>query len=223
MVRSYPATLCSSPEWLRGRLALARRLYGPSPDRVLGTVWWYSTSSVLVAPSLEALVTTGIAADPALEAISLDIADDGRLLDASSSRRFGGDLTGGGPDGGDAVALGRALGSSLAPVVDSLATVCGARRQALWAIAADSIANRALWAGQAVDDVDGAVRLVGQVSDGVGSVMPRPRFARVGKATVVRRVSCCLIDAATGQDKCTSCPNQHPDLRERRIRAALGA
>lgn len=212
MVHSYPATLCASPDWLRDRIDLARRLYGPSPDRVLGTVWWYSTSSVLVAPPLEGLVTTGVAGDPSLEALTLEIADDGRLLDASSARSFS----------GDAVALGRALGAAVAPIVDALAAVCEARSQALWAIAADSIGNRALWAGEAVGSVSRAVRLVDQVADGVGPVMVRPRFFRFGQRTLVRRVSCCLIDRATGQDKCITCPNQAPDLRQRRLRAALG-
>lgn len=209
--RSYPAVLATDPAWLAERIELARGLYGPASPRVLGTVWWYSTSSVLVAPPLEGLVR-GRPLDPSLDAITLQILDDGRLLEATSARAFD----------GDAVELGRAMGAAVEPVVTTLAEVCGARPQALWAIAADSIANRALWAGQAAGDVDRALALATAVGDGVGSRMPPPRYVHIGPNVVVRRASCCLIDRATGQQKCTSCPNQAPDVRERRIREALG-
>ncbi|MPY99550.1 MAG: Fe-S oxidoreductase [Actinophytocola sp.] len=208
---AYRAALIIDPDWMAERLRLARALYGPAPKRVLGTVWWYSTSSLLVAPPLEALLHTGRAVDPALDAVTLQIHPDGRLVDAHSSRLFDGDAT----------ALGTAMGDALAAAVASVSSACGAGERALWAIAADSIANRALWAGQAVDDVDGALTLVGAVADGIGPALPRPRFERYRERLVVRRVSCCLIDKATGLDKCASCPNQHPDERARRILAAL--
>lgn len=212
-----PATSITDPEWLRGRLVLARRLYGPAPSRVLGTVWWYSASSVLVAPPLESLVASGVALDPALDAITLRIQPDGRLLGAVSSRRFAGDV----------IELGAAYGAALRPAISTIAEACGAGERSLWAIAADSIGNRLLWAGQAAGDVARAIALAEPLAEGIGDVtgdaMPRPRFLRVGPHTVVRRVSCCLIDQATGQEKCTSCPNQHPDVRADRIRAALGA
>lgn len=207
----FSATLINDPEWMAERLRLARALYGPAPKRVLGTVWWYSTSSVLVAPALEAVLHTGRAVDPALDAVTLEIHPDGRLVDAHSSRPFD----------GDAPALGTAMGEALASAVASVSSACGAGERALWAIAADSIANRALWAGQAVGDVDGALALVDTVADGIGPALPRPRFERYGERLVVRRVSCCLIDKATGLDKCASCPNQHPEERARRILAAL--
>lgn len=198
-------------EWMAERLRLARALYGHAPDRVLGTVWWYSTSSVLVAPPLEALLHTGRAVAPALDAVTLQIHSDGRLVDAHSSRPFD----------GDAFQLGQAMGSALAAAVKSVSAACGAGERALWAIAADSIANRALWAGQAIGDVDRARAVVDAVTAGIGPALPRPRFERYGERWVVRRVSCCLIDKATGLPKCASCPNQHPDERARRIRAAL--
>ncbi|MQA60618.1 MAG: Fe-S oxidoreductase [Actinophytocola sp.] len=211
------ATAITDAEWLHGRLELARRLYGPAPARVLGTVWWYSASSVLVAPPLESLVASGVALDPALDAITLRIQPDGRLLGAASSRPFAGDV----------IELGAAYGAALRPAISCVAEACGARERSLWAIAADSIGNRLLWAGQAAGDVERAIALAGPLAEGIGDVtgevMPRPRFLRVGPHTVVRRVSCCLIDKATGQEKCTSCPNQHPDVRTDRIRAALGA
>lgn len=197
---------------MRERLDLARALYGPAPSRVLGTVWWYSASSVLVAPPIEALVGAGHARDPALDAVTLRIQADGRLLGATSSRAFHGDV----------VELGGALRAALAPAIASVSSASGAAERALWAIAADSIANRLLWAGQASGDVPAAIALAAPLADGIGTVLPRPRYVRVGPHVVVRRVSCCLIDRATGQEKCTSCPAQHPDVRERRVRAALG-
>lgn len=207
----FSAVLITDLEWMAERLRLARALYGPAPQRVLGTVWWYSTSSVLVAPPLEALLHTGRAIDPALDAMTLQIHPDGRLVDVHSSRRFD----------GDAAALGKAMGAALAAAIASVSSACGAGERALWAIAADSIANRALWAGQAVGDVDRALAVVDTITDGIGPALPRPRFERYGERVVVRRVSCCLIDKATGLPKCASCPNQHPDERARRIRAAL--
>ncbi|MGH3520233.1 MAG: hypothetical protein ACRDQ7_23195, partial [Haloechinothrix sp.] len=51
-----PATALTDVGWMRERLDLARTLYGPAPAHVLGTVWWYSASSVLVAPTVESLV-----------------------------------------------------------------------------------------------------------------------------------------------------------------------
>jgi len=208
----FSATSILDPAWLAERLRLARALYGPAPERVLGTVWWYSTSSVLVAPPLEALLHTGRAVDPALDAVTLEIHPDGRLVDAHSSRPFD----------GDAEALGRAMGVALERAVAAVSSACGAGERALWAIAADSIANRALWAGQAARNTGRALAVVDAVADGIGPVLPRPRFECYGEHLLVRRVSCCLIDKATGQPKCASCPNQHPDERVRRIRAALG-
>ncbi|MGH3516089.1 MAG: (2Fe-2S)-binding protein [Haloechinothrix sp.] len=207
-----PASLITDPVWMQGRLKLARQLYGPAPSRVLGTIWWYSASSVLVAPPLESLVRSGHPLDPALDAITLQIGPDGRFSGSASSRDFDGDAT----------ELGHAYRAALEPAIASVAAASGARTRALWGIAADSIANRLLWAGQATGDVDSAIDLAGPLADGIGVIMPRPRYIEVGPHRVARRVSCCLIDKATGQEKCTSCPNQHPDVRERRIRAALG-
>ncbi|MGH3949725.1 MAG: (2Fe-2S)-binding protein [Pseudonocardiaceae bacterium] len=207
-----PATALTDVGWMRERLDLARTLYGPAPAHVLGTVWWYSASSVLVAPTVESLVLARVPLDPGLDAVDLHILADGRLPGARSDRLFEGDLA----------ALGAAFRAALEPAIDQVAAVTGARARALWAVAADSIAARLLWAGSAVGDVGRATALAGPLADGIGPIMPSPRYITVGPHLVVRRVSCCLIDKATGQEKCTSCPNQHPGVRERRIRAALG-
>lgn len=204
--------------WMRERLALASRLYGRAPDRVLGTVWWYSTSAVLLGQPMRTLLA-GTPVDPALEAVTLRILPDGRLLDAFSARAFDGDLT----------AFGDRLRTALTAAVDAVAAACGAASPALWAIATDSLANQLLLAGQAAgsrtvrsSSEQRAVRLAEELATAVGPQLPRPRFAQVGPHLVVRRASCCLIDRIPGGGTCASCPNQHPDVRERRIRTLLG-
>lgn len=211
LVSEVPATAMLDAEWLRTRLELARRLYGQAPDRVLGTVWWYSTSAVLLGAPARSLFTRA-PVDPSLEAMTLRILPDGRLLDASSSRAFAGDLD----------AFGRTLGAALEPAVESIAAACGASARSLWAIATDSLAGGLLAAGQAAGDIPRAAELAGRLADAIGPQLPLPRFAVVGPHTVVRRASCCLIDRIPGGSTCASCPHQHPDDRSRRIRELLG-
>lgn len=208
---TVPATAITDAEWMRERLVLARRLYGPAPERVLGTVWWYSTSAVLLAPTAESLLA-GRPLDPALDALTLRILPDGRLLEARSSRAFDGGLT----------ALGRTLRGSLDDAVTGVAAASGAGTAALWAIATDSLAGRLLPAGQATGEAGRAIELAGRLADAVGAPLPRPRFEAVGPHTVVRRASCCLIDRTAAGQTCASCPNQHPEQRHRRIRELLG-
>lgn len=203
-----PATALTDPQWVRDDLATARRMYGPSSDRVLATVRWYSLSSVLMGPPLEALVRTGTALDPALEATTFEMLPDGRVLRASCCRTLSGDLT----------ELGARLSTALTAVIDTLSDVSGAARPALWAVAGDSISNRLLWAGMGAGDVEYGTRLAGPLAEAIGRPIPKPRFVQVGGNTVLRRASCCLIYEATGLDKCVSCPRQHPEQRERRLR-----
>jgi len=210
-VIEYPATSILDGGWLRERLELARRLYGRAPDRVLGTVWWYSTSAVLLGPPMQSLLA-GAPVDPALDAITLRMLPDGRLVDARSARRFDGGLE----------AFGLELQAALTAAVDAVAAACGAASAALRAIATDSLANALLSAGQRAGVPEQAMELAGSVAAAVGPALPRPRFARVGSHWVVRRASCCLIDRIPGGSTCASCPHQHPDDRERRIRELLG-
>lgn len=210
----FPATSILDPAWLRERLDLARQLYGHAPNRVLGTVWWYSTSAVLLEPPLQSLYD-GAPLDPSLEACSLRILPDGRLLGAASSRPLDG--AAGGFD-----AFAERLRDALAAAVDAVAAASGARTTALWAIATDSLAGRLLSAGLAAGSAARGIALAERLSAAVGPQLPAPRFAQVGPHLVVRRASCCLIDRIPGGATCASCPHQHPDERERRIRALLG-
>ncbi|WP_199430326.1 (2Fe-2S)-binding protein [Qaidamihabitans albus] len=212
MTRAVPATVLADHAWLREDLDRATRLYGRASPRVLGTIRWYSASSVLVAPPLESLVHTGVALDPALGAITFDMYPDGRYVDARSRRALDGDVA----------ALGAALGTALEAAVEAIATVTGAPSRALWAVAGDSVANRLLWAGSAVGDPGRAMRLAAEIAEAIGPRLPRPRFVHVGRKPVVRRASCCLIYEATGGEKCASCPRQTPAEREHRLHQLLG-
>lgn len=197
-------TRLTDVEWVRAQVDGATRVYGRARREVLGTIWWYSLSSVLVGPVIEALVNTGVALDPALDAITLDMTSDGRFTSATSSRVLDGEL-------------GPALGDALGPVVRTIAAASGARERALGAITTDSIGNRLLW----TNDVERAMGLAKPLVSAMGLGMPTPRFVRVGATPVVRRSSCCLIYEANSA-KCTSCPRQTPAERSRRLHTALG-
>ncbi|MGW4523130.1 (2Fe-2S)-binding protein [Amycolatopsis sp. NPDC004378] len=229
-----PATLLADAEWVRARIGGAAKLYGCAPPEVLGTIWWYSLSSVLVAPAVESLVAAAPAltgggftppgepppdaaapapsdlaalADPSLDAMELDLVADGRFLGARSTRR----LSGGLPE------LAAAFGKALGAAITTIAAVTGARERALGAIATDSIGNRLLW----TPDPERAMALAEPLVAAIGLGLPKPRFVHVGRTPAVRRASCCLI-YEVGNPKCVSCPRQTPAEREARLRAALG-
>lgn len=214
MTESVPATTLTDRTWLADDLIRAQHLYGPAPDRVLGTIRWYSASSVLVAPALEPLVLDGAARDPALHAVTFDMHPDGRYVDAHSDRILGADLS----------TLAVALGTALQAAVTAIADVSGAPHRSLWAIAADSIANRILWAGSAAGDTGRAAQLAQTLIRETGHGMPHPRFVLVGNRPVLRRSSCCLIyqTPLEASEKCVSCPRQTPAERARRLHDLLG-
>ncbi|MGW3995077.1 (2Fe-2S)-binding protein [Amycolatopsis sp. NPDC004772] len=200
------ATRLADAEWVRARIGGAAKLYGCARPEVLGTIWWYSLSSVLVAPAMEGLVA-GAPVDPSLAAVELDLVADGRFLGARSTRPLDGGLP----------AVGAALTDALGTAISTIAAVSGARERALGAIATDSIGNRLLW----TPDPERAMALAEPLVAAIGLDLPKPRFVRVGRTPAVRRASCCLI-YEVGNPKCVSCPRQTPSEREARLRAALG-
>lgn len=200
-----PATRLADAEWVRARIGGAAKLYGCARPEVLGTIWWYSLSSVLVAPAVEGLVA-GRLADPSLDAVELDLVADGRFLGARSTRTLDGGL----PE------LGAALKTALGTAIGTIAAVSGARERALGAIATDSIGNRLLW----TPEPERALALAEPLVAAIGLDLPKPRFVRVGRTPAVRRASCCLI-YEVGNPKCVSCPRQTPAERDARLRAAL--
>jgi hypothetical protein len=233
------ATLLADAEWVRARIGGAAKLYGCAPPEVLGTIWWYSLSSVLVAPALESLVTAtspvpaGHAQHPASDPAAhpavarpaaghsprLPLADpslDAMEIDLLADGRFLGarstrPLAGGLPE------LGAAFGEALGAAIATIAAVTGARARALGAIATDSIGNRLLW----TPDTERAMALAEPLVAAIGLDLPKPRFVRVGRTPAVRRASCCLI-YEVGNPKCVSCPRQTPAERDARLRTALG-
>ncbi|WP_082859900.1 (2Fe-2S)-binding protein [Alloactinosynnema sp. L-07] len=193
---AVPVDQIRDPAWLEAQISAAGRLYRCVDRGVLGVLWWYSASSVLLAPTAESWLVTGHALDPA--AVHLYLHRDGRLLAAR------------------AVATCADPGPRLHKVVDgavsAVSAATGASARALWAIATDSLANRVLWAGGGPAD---AVAM----AHSVGPDLPVPRFVDVGGRTVVRRASCCLVYETPGADKCVSCPRQLPAERLRRLQA----
>lgn len=195
-----PATAITEPGWLTDQLDATERRFRLHRRVALGVLWWYSASSVLLGPAAESYVRGGRAADPALRSLTLYLHPDGRVLDAREGSFV------------DRVALPARLASMLEVCVDAVAAASGAPTPALWAIATDSLANRVLWAG-------GEPSVAAELA--ADDRLPAPRYVEVAGTRVTRRASCCLIYEAPGQDKCTSCPRQHPDDRHRRLLAAL--
>jgi hypothetical protein len=188
------------PSWLGEQIAATARRYRHDVRPTIGVLWWYSASSVLLGPPVESLVATGVAADPALARLTLEVHADGQLLGATSDSLLGKDFT----------VLGARLHSMLSACIDAVSTDTGAAERALWAIATDSLANRVLWAG-------GAPSMAESLATAVGPELPMPRYVEVSGRLVVRRASCCLIYQAPGMPKCTSCPRQTPAERLRRL------
>ncbi|WP_051386309.1 (2Fe-2S)-binding protein [Actinokineospora inagensis] len=189
-----PVAAVGDPKWISDQVDLAGKLYRHGDRRTLGVLWWYSASVVVPAPTVESLVVTGSALDPA--AVRLYPQADGRILAATAD------------------ALCSSPGSALRDVfqsaIDAVSAVTGARARTLWAIAADSLANRVLWTG-------GRPELALSLADDMHE-LPKPRFVSVNGRDYVRRGSCCLV-YETGAAKCVSCPRQRPEERSARLSA----
>lgn len=183
----------TDPAWLAARVAdTARRLR--CDRRVAATMWWYSASSVLLDRPVVALLIEGRATS--LTDVEVTLRTDGLIGAAYSPTPL---------EEGPA-AFGREIRAAFTPII---AHLDAGRDRALWAIAADSLANRCLWSA--------APEVSVEIAEATG-VMPRPRFVDVG-TRYVRRASCCLLYQAPGEGKCTSCPRRHPDDRLARLKA----
>jgi ferric iron reductase protein FhuF len=201
---AVPAVRLADPGWTAERLAERALRQGTSDRRVLATVWWYSASLVLLTPPLAGLVT-GSPLSARLEDTTLSALAGGLLVGASSSAA--------GP--GPVDALGDQLRESLAAVIGAVAEAGRMRERPLWAIAADSLANRLLAVGRAIGDVSGATGLAAPLATAIGFPLPRPRYIDIAGARFTRRASCCLLFRVPGEPLCTSCPRR-PEA-ERRI------
>jgi FhuF 2Fe-2S C-terminal domain len=190
-----PASAIRDPGWLGVQLDATARRYRLDRRAAVGVLWWYSASSVLLGPPVSSVVRGEPVAGASLDELVLYLHPDGRVLDARSTEAVG--------DTGK-------LAGALAEAVAAVAKASGAPEPTLWAIATDSLANQVLWAG-------GAPETAVELARSIGS-LPEPRYVSVHGRPVVRRASCCLIYQAPGQEKCMSCPRQHPDDRYRRLR-----
>ncbi|TQF66332.1 hypothetical protein FK531_17640 [Rhodococcus spelaei] len=235
---AFGGAALADPRWLADRLADSRRAWASNDNRVAGTLWWYGTSSALLAAPVTDLLATGTAPDPRLGSLTCTVRPDGSV----DTVRAGATVRGPGP-------LAAGLRESLGAIIGALAEPAGPSAGSLWAIAADSLANRALDAGTALGSATAGSALAAMLADLIGPPMPRPRFVdvgargpapaaadatpAVGSRRLVRRSSCCLIylapavaapgDAeAAERAKCVSCPRQRPEIRSARLAALLG-
>lgn len=204
---TFPGRHLTDHEWCAARITDTGARWGCDDPRINAVLWWYSASSTMVAAPVAMLLADGVAPDPHLDRIDCTLRDDG-YLGAVRARRLLPGLR----------AYADALAASHAAVIGTLAAVSAAPPRALWAIATDSVANRALSAGHALDRVDEACDLASALAS---PPMLTPRFVDVDGAArtrrFVRRGSCCLIYRATGSDKCISCPRQAPAERHTRL------
>lgn len=128
-----PAVLIEDRSWLDAQLGLTSSLYRRASRPVLGVLWWYSASSVLLGPAVSGQ-------DPALSSMTIVVRPDGLLGDARSTPYT--------------ELVGPRLRAMLTSCVTSVSAVSGARQRTLWAITTDSLANRLLWAGRSSEAAD---------------------------------------------------------------------
>ncbi|WP_315769916.1 hypothetical protein [Rhodococcoides kroppenstedtii] len=182
---------------------------------VLATLWWYGSSSTLATVLTAQLAVTGRCVDLAHESARVTVAETGTV--ASSTAAVTVDSSRAGASFADAVE------DLVEAVRRRVPSVSGA---SLWAIASDSVANRALDVASALDRVDDApcwAELL--TSERRRHPFPAPRFVDVtanGRSRrFLRRSSCCrVVDA--GEDLCTSCPRRTPADRAARWAALVG-
>jgi ferric iron reductase protein FhuF len=198
-----PATVIENPAWLAEQVRLRGEIWGIDDRRTLATLWWYSASAWLVMPSALAFATDGTCLSPRLEHIVLHHQPDSRFSGAHAVADMG---------TGDPDAFAVALRATLSAAIGQLRPYLP-RPRPLWAIAADSIAGRFLWAGQLAGRERAATLLAEQVIDSIGFPMPRPRYDAVRpgsgpSALRLRRSSCCLLYRVPGETRCGDCPSR---------------
>jgi ferric iron reductase protein FhuF len=202
-----PATVILDPGWLAEQVRLRGEIWGIGDQRTLGTLWWYSASTMLVRPGVLAAVTNGSWLSPRLEHLVIHHRPDSRFSGAHGTELL--------PAGGlDAFAAG--LRSTLATVIGLLGSYVP-RPRPLWAIATDAIAGQFLWAGQRTGAPERATAQAARLVAAIGAPMPPPRFTREVPSWVaesggaaaplrLRRTSCCLLYRVPAQAPCGDCP-----------------
>lgn len=230
-----PFSVVTDRVWLTERVSLLGRRWRTDDPRVLATLWWYSASAWFQAPSIASLIATGSPLSPGLSDVTAHSLPDGRITGSKSTRlleaKGAGELDGGAQHGAER--LGVALREVLEVVIPLVAAVGRMKERSLWAIASDSTANRCLWMGRALGEIERVTQVAGRVADAAGPPLPRPRWVDVvpmdddgvdrpdqAVHRFSRRSSCCLIYRVPHQEKCGSCPKRAPDDRLLRMRSA---
>jgi len=203
--RILPGTALTDPAEMERFVADNRKRWSTDDNRVAGTLWWYSTSSVVLTSLLTRLAEIDLAADPALDRLRVHVGEDGRVVNVYP----GGLLP-------EVAALPTALRAALSPVLETLSAVSGVRLPPLWAITTDAVANSLLRAWRDLGDPARGVAQASWLVAGMGRPLPPARFVELEGKPLVRRVSCCLIDHA-GFAPCASCPHQDPEVRQGRM------
>lgn len=208
---AVPATLITDPEWMAEQIRLGQHLWGTDDVLVLGTLWWYSTSRLLVAPTIISQFLTGSALSPTLDDVVLYWHRDGIIRSIEST-------------GVLAEPISTPLFHATGAAIEQVAIICGKGERRLWSLAVDSIATCYLRLGVATGRSDEAQEAAHQLVRDMSDQLPEPRFEAVYSArdgtrqNFVRRGSCCLIYQAPNMNLCMSCPRQHPDTRHQRLR-----
>lgn len=198
-----PATTLTDPDWLRQRVADTGRRFRCPDVAVTGTLWWYSTSSTLVFLTVASAMVTGQVGDPRLTGSRCALGPEGDVL---------------GVVGGEAMDIGDAIApltEALASIIEPLAEVSGSRKQTLWAIVTDSLANRCLDVGAALGDRSLGSFFATAIVAHMGATLPKPRFVDVNGRPFTQRCSCCLLYRTGVAGMCTSCPHRSPEDRRR--------
>ncbi|MGJ7908064.1 (2Fe-2S)-binding protein [Actinopolyspora sp. H202] len=210
-----PASLVEDPDWMSEQLRLRGRIWHTDDARVLATLWWFSTSSKLIAPSVASYVVTGEALSPRLEDLRLHWQPDSRLSGVTSVNVL--------PGSDPLESLAQALRRTFDRNIASVAATAGIRQRPLWAIATDALAGCLLWAGRAHGAADRATALAEPLVAAMNAPMPAPRYTGIESPArttrlFTKRTSCCLLYRAPGEDKCTSCPGRPPEQRHALLR-----
>jgi hypothetical protein len=201
--RSVRVAELADPVVVAELVAARARAVRTVEPRVAATVWWYSASAVLLAPTLAGLVAgVPLSARPA--DLTLSVGSAG-LPVAATSTALSADP-------------GAELRELLTTVIPAVAEAADLRERPLWAIATDSLAGGLLTIGRMLGAVPAVTGLGGRLAEAVGAPLPAPRYEDVAGVRFVRRTSCCLIYRLPGGPLCTSCPRRSPGERTALLR-----
>lgn len=215
--------------WLAEQVRSSALRWRTDSTRTAATLWWYTASTVLLAPPLVTGFVTGCSVHPGPDGLVLHFAEPGRLTAARPAPHIAP------PVDGDAAAEVRAL---LDVCADGLAAVAGLRPRPLWALAADSLTQLLLRAGRETGRIDDSTACALSLADRIGHPLPRPRWVDVAvpdgsdglfpvppsgartEERFVRRGSCCLIYETPDEGKCAGCPRRTPSERALQLELA---